>query len=1637
MKKLIKLSLLLLTIQLSLVGISAQKATSPVRQKAQTLEPNELIVRRLKGGESHSYHILLEANQFLRVSVEQLGIDVEVSLYAPDGKLLEERDRPNGTLGEESLSSEVPISGKYKIEVKTLEKEAKEGKYQIKIEAPRSATSQDKKRIEAEKAFQDGMKLDDTGTNESFTIASEKYEIASKNWNELGDSYAEGMALYQLARTYKWLSETDKAIESVIKALAIHQVRKDRAAEGDDLYLLGILMESQDKVDEAIRYLEDAAIAKKETNNADGELFDFLAKTYSRVQKLPQAIEAQKKAIEIHRNNLNVVAQIQSVFDLGEFYQLNGDDENATKCYEEAAQLVKTITKKKESVEVYKKVGEGLSRLGIMKFRSGDFPKALEVIGRALTLFESVNDKPNIAHNHNLIGLSYFSNGENNLAEAQFQQSLTIFRSLGDKSGEARALFNLRKLNPTSLKPQIAEISVQIGHPTGAIYTVFSPDGKVLASTGIDGAIVLWDVETRKQIRTLKGIGGPVMTCAFSPDGKLIVGGGFVFAEADNSNTLKVWDVETGNELFNLQGHRVAVKSVAFTPDGKTIVSGGTGPIRQWDVASGQQIRWLVKGGTLVALSHDGKSLISGKLDSTLALWDLTSVTVKHTFIGHKKDIYSVAFCPTENKVASASTDGTIKIWRVETGKILQTFEAPIMDDSSIFAGVVFSPDGQLISWADTKKTTLIWNVETGKEVLKLSEIGENYATAFSPDGKIFARGVGRDIKLWEIHDNKELSEIKANSSTQFTASFSRDGEVLGMAHSGDSIISLLSKKGWQKLQTPFSFGVDEIAFNQGGKLLATGTFENAIKLWNITENKELYTFIDCANKSTLSPNGRMLACVSKDKKTVKLFAIESGKEVGKIDGQFDEVDIFQFSPDGNMFGVQTSMGKGFQLWNVNQRTKTFDFLTSKVAFSFDGKLMATSRSERVWIRKVDDLSSEGWTELTGNMGAVLSLEFSPDGKVLASGGFDKSIRLWDTNTFKEIKTFDGHNSFVSKISFSPDGKTLVSLGADSNNKLWNVSTGKEIVSFISLSENEWAIVTPDGLFDASVAGRKMLHYVVGLEPIALEQMKELYYVPGLLQKIFKGDPLPKVELFSKKDLFPDVEFSQPQAGQEDLTVKLTNRGGGIGQVQILVNGKEFVGDARPKGFDSNAKDATLTVSLKDAPFIVGKENRIEIIAKNAAGSLSTRGTPRGTAVFNLGGNESREKPNIYVIVGGISNYTNDNLKLGFAAKDAEDFAKAVEIGAVKLLGDKSKVHIRLLTSNGTNSTAKFDIPDAKISTATKTDFEKAFADFKDATPNDVFIVYLSGHGVALNLNQNPSQAGGDTYLYLTQEATTTDKSILTVENSRKAMAISSEELKDLMKTNKALKQVLILDTCAAGALSNSLVKRDLPSDQIRAIERLKDNTGFYVLMGSSADAFSYEASQYGQGLLTYSLLQGMKGAKLRENQFADVNLLFSYAQETVPNMAKNIGGIQRPLIITPDNSASFDIGKFTSEEQQRINLSNPKPIILRPVLQNREQDFDDLELTKLLQAKLREANYVAIRGENAALVFVDADEMVDAVKPSGSYLVKGDEITVTLRLIRNKIPIETLTVSGKVSQKEELINALVLKITQYSQIKP
>ena len=209
-------------------------------------------------------------------------------------------------------------------------------------------------------------------------------------------------------------------------------------------------------------------------------------------------------------------------------------------------------------------------------------------------------------------------------------------------------------------------------------------------------------------------------------------------------------------------------------------------------------------------------------------------------------------------------------------------------------------------------------------------------------------------------------------------------------------------------------------------------------------------------------------------------------------------------------------------------------------------------------------------------------------------------------------------------MAFAPDGKHVLTGSGDCTTRIWEAQTGRELCRLISFRDGTWAVVDPEGRFDASNGGDvEGLHWVVGNEPIALKQLKERYYDPGLLAKYlgFNKEPLRPVAAFTEADvkLFPEVEFDTPAGKSTKLTLKLTNRGGGIGKVQVFVNGKELLADARGPKPDIDAKQSTLTVDLAGAPVIPGKPNQIEVVTWNAEGYLSSRGmvrewTPDGEA---------------------------------------------------------------------------------------------------------------------------------------------------------------------------------------------------------------------------------------------------------------------------------------------------------------------------------------------------------------------------------------------------------------------------------------
>jgi WD40 repeat protein/uncharacterized caspase-like protein len=1213
----------------------------------------------------------------------------------------------------------------------------------------------------------------------------------------------------------------------------------------------------------------------------------------------------------------------------------------------------------------------------------------------------------------------------------------------------------------TASSAQKPELVVQKGHTGGVSSMAFGSDGRILASGSSDkfgnGEIKLWDVGTGKELRTLPGHSGPISQVAFSrPDGKVLVSG-------SESGIIKFWNVATGTELRTLTSSSDAITSLTFSPDGKILASGASDKTaRLWDVATGTELHTLKgqsthEGFIDVAFSQDGKTLTTASAtDATIRLWDIATGKQLRALAGSSTEIESLVLGPDGQIVATIDDDRKIKLWNVITGKQLRILTRAA-DEISF---VSFSPDGEILASVDGDATIKLWSVTSGKELRALTKYPAQYGSVrsvtFSSDSQTLATGnQSGTIKLWAVATGQELRNLTRHSQGVGDLAFSPDSRTLAS-------------------------GSEYTTISPEDNILANGVYDYSIKLWDVATGSQLRTLVGHSQdvfSISFSPDSRSLASGGVDR-TIKIWEVATGRVLRTLNGHTDAITSVTFSPNGKIL-ASGGFDRTVRLWDVATGRELHTLTghskwTVSVAFSPDGETLASCSADAT-IRMWDVATGKYLRTLSGHVGAVNSVAFTPDGNNIVSGGLDGTIKLWDVATAKELHTvvvpsdsitsvslspdgrvlvaatlsgvikswdvatrkellsFTAHSERINSVTFSPGGKIFASGSIDAKIKLWEASTGRELISLIALDQKDWAVLS-NGLFDASPDARKLMHYVIGLEVVTLDQMKDLYYLPGLLQKAMAGDPLPKVELFTAQDLFPEAEYQQLKPGQQTLIVKLRNRGGGIGPTQVLVNGAEVTPDARPAGLDPQAKEATLTIDLSNVKQLIpGKENKVEVIARNAAGSLSSKNSTRGVELVFVGpGKVNTEPPELYAIIGGVSKYVDNQLNLRYSAKDAEEFARALAVGATKFFSP-DKVHIRLLASDKSDNRV-LAVADASELAPSKENFGKVFAEFAaKAKPNDILVVYLSGHGVALK------QPGGDSYLYLIQEAYTTDSSILAEEKIRTATTVSSEELVQWIKEIPTLKKALVLDTCAAGAAAESLLTRkEVPSDQIRALERLKDRTGFFVLMGSAADKVSYETTTYRQGLLTYSLLEALKGAKLHDGGYADVGQLFDYAQDRVPQLAQNIGAVQQPRSIRPDTGSPFDIGLYTPDEQKLFSLPTPNPLILRPSLQNKALGYDNLKLVPVLQRALLEVSYVSTRGRNEpSLVFVDASEMRDAFMPVGSYSVAGSKVTINLNLIRNDEPVTTLTVEGTVADepsKAALVQKLVTAISAETQ---
>ena len=1200
---------------------------------------------------------------------------------------------------------------------------------------------------------------------------------------------------------------------------------------------------------------------------------------------------------------------------------------------------------------------------------------------------------------------------------------------------EPPSLDFIKPKDEAKVDPTTPQLQIQLA-PTHGVHSVLSRDGKWALTSG--GAfVILWDVPSGKQIRRFE-FAQQVARACFSPDGRTIL--------AASVDRVSLHDAATGRSLFfrdKVQGY-----SAKLSPDGSLLAITVGDMAAVWDAKTGKHVRTFTRSPEegeqdqgfkpyqcvfsgdskrlLVLGAEGGHSGLKARGYQWLIQGDERPIRIE---LPPGYDLWRTdgTYSKDGRKVLLSGNSNFIQELDAATGKELARHTVDVWKESKGIITAIWNSDEKQILAANLRRTELL--ILDGKsskvlQVLKPETVhGDDGFTvnvgAFSADGRKVListiNATGARSLLWDVDREKATSIFRGFSRDAWFVQFAPNGEGLVTAYRGEFPAWWSSSTG--RCRMPTVPGYVPHGFLANGEMIG----RNERDLIAVRPDEDSY------RKIRLRPEGGAFVESSDGAKGV---ALGTNDQVHLYDLKTDAAATLNLkkhnnwdwplaiSPNGRYVATST-IPASMVLIDFETRKIVHEwpnFPCSACRFTADGKAVFLGSGH--WAEKEPHRLVDVETGKTirtfpreEDVSPACGVAISPDGSQVTVAAH-KNVTSYETATGKELRRLIGHFGPVIQADYSPDGKFIATAGTDQSVRLWNAHSGQEVCKLLWFLDGSWAVVDAQGRFDASNGGNvEGMHWVVNNEPIALAQLKERYYDPGLLAKHLgrSKEPLRKVSALHKVSLFPSAKVDEPTA-EGKLTLNLANRGGGIGKVQIFVNGKELLADARGPGVDATAKEATLVVDLASAPSLKpGQENVVEVVTWNAEGYLSGRGIQR---LYTAKGAMQQDPPELHAIVVGVSEYANPALNLRYSSKDAKDIASALELGAKKLFG-AGKSHVTLLVND----------KDGKHSPPTRANIEKAFTAARSAKPADVFVVYLAGHGVAL-----PGDA--DQYCYLTSDARTADPAVLADPAVASQYAVTGADLTEWIKKVPALTQVMVLDTCAAGAVAKKLTEqRSVSGEQIRAIERLKDRTGFHILMGCASDKVSYEATQFSQGLLTHALLKAMRGAALRENEYVDVSSLFQYAADEVPRLAKNIGGIQKPMIAAPRGS-SFDIGWLTQEEKKLVPLASPPPIVLRPLLINPEEGDDNLGLMQRLRQKLADTLLQNGKDQPTA-VYVDSDEMPGAIRPAGTYVAEKGMVRVRINLRRDGTTIASAEVTGATGNLDALADALYAEITK------
>lgn len=376
-------------------NLAAQAAAS-----VGSLEVGKPVERELARDEVHTYHLTFASGQYVDLTFSRRGIDLIATVFGPDGNKIAEANS-KGRLDQTVILFVTERAGSYRLEVRSAEKDAPTGRYEVKIEELRPATPRDKALIEAEKAAAEGILLYYQQTAESLRKAIEKYQEALDLWRSVGERTYEAVALNAIGGFYSLLRENQKALDYYNLALAIWRAVGDSRGEAEALNMMGQIYGYLGEDRKALGYFNRALPLRRATGDrlGEGKTLNNIGLMYSRLGQKQRALEFYTRSVDIDK-----------------------------------------------SLQDRRGAGSGLANIGAIYSELGHYQKALDYFNQALALARAVGDRVGEAIRLGHIGRVHSSLGENQKALHFYNQALSLQRAIGDPQREATTRYDIARL---------------------------------------------------------------------------------------------------------------------------------------------------------------------------------------------------------------------------------------------------------------------------------------------------------------------------------------------------------------------------------------------------------------------------------------------------------------------------------------------------------------------------------------------------------------------------------------------------------------------------------------------------------------------------------------------------------------------------------------------------------------------------------------------------------------------------------------------------------------------------------------------------------------------------------------------------------------------------------------------------------------------------------------------------------------------------------------------------------------------------------------------------------------------------------------------------------------------------------------